>query len=182
METKEILKSLKLLIDKGIRISDIENTIGMPKNNLSSILKEKRVMPKKWIQPLEGYIENGKRKKIILVEGENGNWICDGKKVKLIWEDDLFFSKPIKKLEQTMPKVNVIEYTAITKDCYDGKKFDKLDLDEAGQYENVPRETNEEIRKKIADVDLEIKPSIISKFNFERYKEKKKNELRKQLK
>lgn len=145
MEVSEIIKSLKLLIDKGTKVSDIEKEIGMPANNLSSILKEKRVLPKKWIQPLENFIENGKRKKVVLIEDENGNFICDGKRVKLIWADESITDKPIykKPLEE--------------KDCYDSKKVDNLRHDEVGQWEE-PKIDNAEIKKQIEAILAEKLP------------------------
>lgn len=51
---QEIFKNLEAI---GHKFSDIEKSIGMPKNYLSRFKDPKNILPKKWIDPLLQYIE-----------------------------------------------------------------------------------------------------------------------------
>ena len=168
MEVSEIIKSLKSLISKGTKVSDIEKEIGMPVNNLSSILKSKRVLPKKWIQPLEDFIKNKGRKRVVLIEDENGNFICNGKKVRLIWEEKDYSNK----ISEIDPKagdmqvankglhdniISDIKFSFKTPESYDGKRASFYTQDEVGQWEE-PKIDNSEILKQIEAIRAEKIP------------------------
>jgi hypothetical protein len=232
MEEKELLKKLKVLIDAGTKKIDIEKEIGIPQNNLSGIIKGTKVLPKKWVQPLEDYINFGLFKKttiriykLINPIDEKVFYIgrtfspltnrlkahikemSDGMKSKkreiikslidcgftpIIEEIELFECTTAEdELRMSERELYWIEYyneiSELTnvegiirpyknkaslrfknrldvKDCYDGKKFDKVDFDEVGQWQepkNVPRETNEEIKKQIEVIRAEKRPDHI---------------------
>jgi hypothetical protein len=56
MGVDELIEKLKSLIGKGVKISSIEKKLGLPKNNLSSIINGIKKMPEKWKPKLELYI------------------------------------------------------------------------------------------------------------------------------
>lgn len=52
------IEKLKLLIQSGIRITALENGIGLPKNNLSAVLNGKKQMPQKWVEKIRVFLDN----------------------------------------------------------------------------------------------------------------------------
>lgn len=164
MEQSEIIKSLKLLTIEGVKLKDIENEIGLPKNNLAGILNGSKIFPKKWTTRIEEYLQSYKKKKVVFVEDGNGNWeTLDGRKCKLVWLDELdkitkdFLTseKAVFKMENVgfaIPTKNVSGYpvtvTVTKKDHYvDNSEIEKQIA--AVKAEKIPPERNTTLGKKI---------------------------------
>lgn len=92
---------------KGYSKSDLEKLIGLPKNNLSGILKGDRNLSKKSKLKIE-------------------KWMASVKPDPL----SLFFEQPSKK--PTLPNSN-IEFKTATKSSYNGTKNSRIKRDEDGQ-------------------------------------------------
>lgn len=59
MAQSEVVGLLKLLInEKRLKLGYVETKVGLPANNLSGILKNKKSLPIKFIEPIKKFIEN----------------------------------------------------------------------------------------------------------------------------
>jgi hypothetical protein len=60
MENQELIESIK---NCGVKKSQIESDLGMPKNSLSAMLSGVKPMPLKWVKPLIWYVVDGGKPK-----------------------------------------------------------------------------------------------------------------------
>lgn len=213
MSKEDIIKLLKELKSQRGILGKIEWSLGIPQNNLSGYISGSKEIPKKFLEPLSKYLENGEyiRKTVELPKDfigveKVGIIRADGTieeitHPSMLPEHMQMWFNAVKALTQEMPNGDTTEYSFIDKkgkptksavgksvtitltkeNHYDGKKTDRASFDEVGQYEDV-KPDNLEIEKQIAAVKSETKPSMISKIQFEKYQERKINELKKQLK
>jgi hypothetical protein len=54
---EELKKAILEVVDTGVRLKAIEETLRMPANSLSGMLSGSRPFPKKWIPKLEAYVK-----------------------------------------------------------------------------------------------------------------------------
>jgi len=53
----ELIAAIRVLVDDGVRLRDIEEQLKMPLNSLSGMLNKKKDFPPKWIRKLTAYVE-----------------------------------------------------------------------------------------------------------------------------
>ena len=56
--TNNLVEKLSDLLKNGWTKSKLEEQIGLPKNNLSSVLSGKKEMPAKWVLKIEAFLKN----------------------------------------------------------------------------------------------------------------------------
>lgn len=145
MEQSEIIESLRYLVAKqGIKLASIESKLGMPRNNLSGIMRGKREIPNKWVEPLENYILNSNKKTITLVEDKDGIWNFEGKRCKLVWVENDY----IKQTSNPVPEEKINESKAYN--IQDLEKQIKEDISNRGNqsyFQDTPQTFQEPIDK-----------------------------------
>lgn len=119
---KEVIEKLNLLNAEGVKKSQIEKDLGMPKNNLSGFIHGKRELSEKWFDKIMGYDPLGQQKE---------DW-----EKKL---EELLFKAP--NLKETKKKVfeqlvhfGQVRFAAITENSFDGEPITKFIVDEFGQW------------------------------------------------
>jgi len=103
MTNSEVVLRLKQLVQIRGTFKTIEVALKMPQNCLSNYASQKKPLPEKWVKPLSDYLENLNKKRVVLIEAEDGKFLFmqpDGsaRKCTLVWED-----KEIKMPDETYP-------------------------------------------------------------------------------
>jgi recombination protein RecA len=53
---KELIEELKKIVENGVKKSDLEESIGLPKNSLSAVLSGSKEMPESWVPKIKAYL------------------------------------------------------------------------------------------------------------------------------
>lgn len=93
MDKNSVIERLNQLVQAGGKLKPIELTLNMPQNCLSNYASGKKELPGKWVKPLSDHLENLNKKRVVLIECEDGKFIFmnpDGttRKCKLVWVDE----------------------------------------------------------------------------------------------
>lgn len=95
MELPELIEELKKIVSGGVKKGDIEKAVGMGKNSISGILNGYRPVGKIRFLRLLKYVQDSKKKRVVLVEDEAGGWVTmDGRKCRLEWADAIPKKEP----------------------------------------------------------------------------------------
>lgn len=54
---QELISELKKIVESGVKKSDLEDSIGLPKNSLSAVLGGSKDMPESWIPKINTYLQ-----------------------------------------------------------------------------------------------------------------------------
>lgn len=55
---QELISELKQLVEAGTKKSELEDSIGLPKNSLSAVLNGSKEMPESWIHKIQAFLSN----------------------------------------------------------------------------------------------------------------------------
>lgn len=107
MDKITVLTRLNKLVRTRGMFKTIEVDLKMPQNCLSNYASQKKRLPEKWVKPLADYFETMNKKRVILVENEDGKFLFmnpDGstRKCTLVWDDLITEVVPDK--TKTLPK------------------------------------------------------------------------------
>lgn len=54
---QELIEELKKIVENGVKKSDLEESIGLPKNSLSAVLSGSKEMPESWVPKIKAYLQ-----------------------------------------------------------------------------------------------------------------------------
>lgn len=109
-----LIENLKLFMKMNhLKNRAVEKTLHMPLNSLSNFLKLKKVLPDKWVIPIQEFTQG------------------DGKVLTLAQVENIYLSTPPPPFQlQSLPPEG----------HYDGEKMKRIHFDEVGQYELITYE------------------------------------------